>query len=108
MYDQPIELYKRLGDLLIVELEKDTALVQIAALEALRYELAQVMASTLEELYKKRAQYLYPRDKGLTELDRTTSLNGSLAQIESDYLFQQKLWEIVADRISLGVAILKQ
>lgn len=61
----------------------------------------------LRLLYEKRKQMLWPKDfeKGLTELDRTTRLDGDLAPMEADYQFMLKLDELIVARIELASAI---
>lgn len=77
-------------------------LEHIRGLEALRYELAEVTSTVLQELYEKRAQSLVPKDAQWTDLDRKTMLDGFVAEKERDYQFLTRLEVIVSDRIDLA------
>lgn len=69
-------------------------------LEKLRYELAETTVDWLRKLHEARAQMLRPKDKDMTELDRKTLLDSSVAVIERDYEFLLRLEGIVRDRIT--------
>lgn len=75
--------------------------MHIIELDAIRFELAEQKANTLRLLYEKRKQFLWPKDaeKNLTELDRTTRLNGDIASIERDYHFLGLIWDMVEQRL---------
>lgn len=79
----------------------------IVALDGLRHGLAKQTALHLAQLYQLRAQYLWPKDKDVTELDRKTRLDNHVAPIEADYKFMLKLDELIKDRIELIKLLLK-
>lgn len=80
----------------------------VIGLEALRYELAEACVDAMQLLYEKRRQMLWPKDaeKGLTELDRTTRLNGDVAILERNYQFLLRVEALVEQRLSLGITLL--
>lgn len=80
----------------------------IIGLEALRFDLAKEVADSMQLLYEKRKQMLWPKDaeKGLTELDRTTRLNGDVAILERDYQFLLRLESLVEARLNIGMSLL--
>lgn len=73
------------------------------ALLAVAKELAFAIADQTKFLYEKRKQMLWPKDmeKGLTELDRTTRLNGDLAIPERDLILLEKLEALVLLKLEL-------
>lgn len=82
---------------------------QLISLDKLRFDLANEVTDAMQLLYEKRKQMLWPKDaeKGLTELDRSTRLNGDVAILERDYQFLLRLETLVADRLKLGLDLLK-
>lgn len=80
----------------------------IIELDALRFDLAQERVDKLQLLYQKRKQMLWPKDTidKLTELDRTTRLNGDMAPLERDYQFLIRIEELVDARLSLAMEFL--
>lgn len=70
-----------------------------ASLHASRYR-----CDLQRDLALKKAQYLYPQEKGKTELDRRVMLDASVADLERDYEFALRLEKIVD--IKLGLAYL--
>lgn len=81
----------------------------IRVLDVIRVELAHAIADHQKLLYEKRKQYLWPKDaeKGLTELDRTTRLNGDLAALEADWTLLNALNEILEQKITLALVLIK-
>lgn len=73
------------------------------SLEGIAMILAFAIADQTKLIYEKRKQMLWPKDmeKGLTELDRTTRLNGDLAFIERDLILLNKLEALVIMRLEL-------
>lgn len=80
----------------------------VIGLDALRFQLAQVTTDSLQTLYQKRKQMLWPKDaeKSLTELDRTTRLNGDVAVLERDYQFLLRIEALVESRLNLALMLL--
>jgi hypothetical protein len=80
----------------------------IIELEAHRFDLAQATVDALKLLYEKRKQMLWPKDaeKNLTELDRTTRLNGDVAILERDYQFLLRIESLVEARLGLAMMLL--
>lgn len=99
-----MEIVTKVGELLRQPLSKEN----LIALDAIRYDLANERVKAMELLYVKRKQMLWPKDaeKGLTELDRTTRLNGDIAPLERDYQFLTRLETLVDSRIELALALL--
>jgi hypothetical protein len=106
-----MEIISRVGELLRQPLpttEKDLR-AHLVQLEALRFDLAQATTDAMQTLYEKRKQMLWPRDaeKGLTELDRTTRLNGDIAPLERDYQFLLRIESLIDGRLKLAMRFLK-
>ena len=106
MYDNSrvMDIISRVGALLRVPIVVGGQ--DLPALDALRFELLEVRVDWGQMLAEKKSQYLHPKDKNLTELDRKISLNASLANIERDYEFLVGLEKLVEQRIELGKALL--
>jgi hypothetical protein len=104
MYNPPTPIIKRVGIYMSVAMPMGREKIRdhLQGLEATRYELAKVRCDWLQMLHEKKNQMLHPKDKDLTELDRKTMVNASVAVIERDYEFLCKLEELVKDRIELG------
>lgn len=103
------EIIKKVGEYLrkpIPTTQKDLKL-HVIGLDALRYDLAEACYDSMQTLYQKRKQMLWPKDveKGLTELDRNTRLNGDVAVLERDYHFLLKLQDLVESRIELALSL---
>ena len=78
--------------------------IHLIALDALRYHLAVAACDSLQLLYQKRKQLLYPKDVPhlkLTELDRQTNLNADTAPLERDYQLLTRLEALLQARIEL-------
>lgn len=108
MYESP-KIINSIGKLLRKPLPRaaedlDTYMIE---LDAARPELAEAVVDCMRLLHEKRKQLLWPKDaeKGLTELDRQTRLDGDIAPIERDYQFLLKLERLVEHRINLAVII---
>jgi len=80
--------------------DRDIALIE---LDAFRFPVAEARCKQLKLLHEKRKQMLFPKDfgKGLTELDRTTSLNSDVAVIEQDLKLLEAIEGIVEGRLGL-------
>jgi hypothetical protein len=103
-------IISEVGELLRVPLPRaqEDLEAHVIGLEALRYDLAEATSNSLQMLYQKRKQMLWPKDaeKNLTELDRTTRLNGDVAILERDYQFLSRLEALVDSRLSLALLFL--
>ena len=84
----------------------EDAEVHIMELDALRYDVAEATADTLRLLYEKRKHVLWPKDKDVTELDRSVRLNADIAPIERDFALLQKIEVLIKDRIELCIFFL--
>lgn len=84
---------------------KTAGIEHITGLEKLRFELLEVTVDWQKLLAEKKNQYLHPKDANLTELDRTTMLNASLANIQRDVSFLVELNTLIAQRIELAQTI---
>lgn len=82
----------------------------VIGLEAYRFALAEATVDAMRLLYEKRKQMLWPKDaeKNLTELDRTTRLNGDVAMLERNYAFLTRLEALVDARLNLSMLLLSQ
>jgi hypothetical protein len=80
----------------------------VIELEACRFDLAEATVNSLQLLYQKRKQMLWPKDaeKNLTELDRTTRLNGDVAILERDYAFLLRIEALIEGRLNLALVFL--
>lgn len=103
------DIVNTVGELLRQEIPRKDVRGYIERLEAVRYDLAEATARAMELVYVKRKQMLWPKDaeKGLTELDRTTRLNGDVAMLERDYAFLKRLETLVDDRLNLALTLLE-
>ena len=70
-------------------------------LEKLRPGLLALRMSLYAKLCKAREQYRHPKDKDLTDFDRKTMLEASVADIQAHYEAAKGLEELVAERIDL-------
>lgn len=111
--DRPIKepgIIARVGEFLRNPLPRarEDLEAHIIGLEGLRYDLAHDCVESMQVLYQKRRQMLWPKDaeKGLTELDRTTRLNGDVAILERDYQFLLRLEKLVEDRLTLAMKLI--
>lgn len=102
-----IAIIASIGNYLREELPRDQAKLRdhLAGLEAQRMELLEVTVDWKMLLAEKKSQYLHPKDANLTELDRTTMLNASIANIQRDVSFLEVLVDLVTQRIQLGKTI---
>ena len=96
-YVTPSEIISKVGQYLQETLTVDN----VKELEKLRFELAEKKNEWLQKLHERENQMLHPKDKELTELDRKTMLNASVAVIRRDYEFLKDLDRIVEQRIEL-------
>lgn len=103
-----LDIVSRVGALLRepIRLPDKQRELQLIAIEALSFELLEVRVDWQMLLAEKKSQYLHPKDKDLTEMDRKISLNASLANIERDCSFLTGLEKLVEQRIQLGKALL--
>jgi hypothetical protein len=91
-YEAPIELYKRVSNTLSAPVD-DT-------IHTLRFEVLEKRVAVQEELYRRRYQYMLPKDKGVTELDRQIHLDNTTAHIQKDYEFLIALEKLLADKVA--------
>lgn len=105
----PLELYGRVGAILRESLPVDLNQLKthLRALELLRMDVLEHRVDWGQKVAEKSAQMLYPKDKEKTELDRKTMLNASVADLQRDYEFLKGLETLVAERLQLGLALLK-
>lgn len=71
------------------------------ALQTLRLELTEARVEALKLLQEKRKQMLWPKDTGITELDRKVRLAADCSPFERNYELLLKLEEVVRDKIEL-------
>lgn len=107
-YHPPTEIISKIGAFLREPLPstKNDLKDALIGLEGLRMELLDARVNWQMMLAEKRAQYLMPKDKDWTELDRKTRLNAQLANIERDTEFLLGLEKLVTERIQLGKILL--
>jgi hypothetical protein len=86
--------------------DKDKLKEHLAELDALRYTLAETTVKWHRMLSDKRLQFLHPKDKELTELDRSTMLNANVSIIQRDYDFLVRLETLIDSRLELGKYLL--
>lgn len=103
-----MDIVKEIGEFLRKPLPLEDLESHIIGLDALRFELSESRVNSMKILYEKRKQMLWPKDtiEKLTELDRTTRLNGDVATLERDYQFLQRLETLVDERIKLALTLL--
>lgn len=108
MYQPPTEIMRRAGMYLRVTMPDAKAKLKehLRVIEAVRYELAETRADWGKMLAEKKSQYLHPKDKEFTEMDRKIMLNAQLADIERDYEFLCTIELLVKERIDLGKVLL--
>lgn len=100
----PNEVIGKVGALLQEDINEEN----ILQLEKLQFELAQARTQTMQYLYEKESQMLYPKGKEVTELDRKISLNASVSVIRRDYEMLQSLEKLVVQRIELFIQLQRQ
>jgi hypothetical protein len=107
-YESPIGIIKRVGVYLGVSMptDKKRLISELQGLEACRFDLAQKTAEWHCKVAEYRNRMLHPKDKDMTELDRTTMLDAHVAVVRKDYELLCKLEELVRDRIELGKTLL--
>ncbi len=107
-YQSPTEILRRLGLYLSVAMPTTgKRLVEhLQGLEACRFDLAKKTAEWHRHTAEYKNRMLHPKDKDMTELDRTTMLEAHVAVVRQDYELLCKLEEIVKDRIELGKILL--
>lgn len=103
-----MDIIKEVGEFLRKPIFSEDVEEHIIGLDALRFDLAQAKVDAMKLLYEKRKQMLWPKDtvEKLTELDRTTRLNGDVSTLERDYQFLQRLETLVDERIKLALELL--
>lgn len=91
-------------------LEQEPALTQLEALEPLRVPLLRLRTQLQQEVWQKREQYRMPnyppdhKDKSspkLTDFDRRTMLDASIAELQTKYELVRGLEDLVKERIQL-------
>ncbi len=87
---------KFLGD--EVPKEKAQLKLKICALEKLRLPLLEARIEAQTELLQRRNQYLHPKDKNLTELDRKTMLDSQTTAYLKEYELLNGLEYLLKDR----------
>lgn len=76
-------------------------------LEYLREPLMSLRVEAYKELCKKRNQYLHPKDKEMTDLDRKTKMEAAVADVQAEYELVRGLEELVRERVELIKILLK-
>lgn len=69
--------------------------------EKVRPRLLGLRVEYYTKLCKAREQYRHPKDKELTDFDRKTMLEASVAEIQADYELVRGLEELVGERVDL-------
>lgn len=107
-YQSPTEIIKRVGIYLSTAMptEKKHLISHLQGLEATRFELAKATAEWHQLVAEYKNRMLHPKDKDMTELDRTTMLDYHVAVVRKDHELLMKLEELVKDRIELGKLLL--
>lgn len=107
-YQSPTPIIKRVGIYLnnAMPLSRSKLIDHLQGLEATRKELAEAVVDWHLKVAKSKNQMLHPKDKDLTELDRTVMLEAHISVIRRDYEFLVKLEELVKDRIELAKVML--
>jgi len=107
-YQQPI-IIEKIGEILREPLPNSTAEIikQLNSLAPLRYELLMKTAEITVLLYDKRAQYLWPKEKDKTELDRKTFLDAQTGIIEADYILLKEVIDLAKERVQMLKTLLK-
>lgn len=104
-YEPPIQAIRDISEYLqqpIPDDNLDNGLEEhLRGLESTLYKLAEVKADWHKMLSEKKSQMLHPKDKDLTELDRTIMLNASVAVIQRDYDFLCRVEELADQRIDI-------
>lgn len=104
MYESPLDTVKMVAKYLGEPLPREKGLLQehLIGLEATRFELAKKVVEWKRLLHEKENQMLHPKDSNLTELDRKTMLNASVAVIKQDADLLEKLETLIEQRLQLG------
>lgn len=84
---------------------KQAGIEHLTGLEKLRFDLLEVTVDWQKLLAEKKSQYLHPKDPNFTELDRTTMLNATIANIQRDVSFLVELNTLITQRLELAKTI---
>lgn len=106
------EIIERLGKVLRLPVPRASEDLEehLVLLDSLRVDLATAACDHMRLLHEKRKQMLWPKDfdKKMTELDRTTRLNGDVAIIERDYRLLERIEGILEGRMALALSLLNR
>lgn len=73
----------------------------VADFDKVRPRLLSMRVELYKKLCKAREQYRHPKDKELTDFDRKTMLEASVAEIQADYETVRGLETLVGERVDL-------
>lgn len=104
-YVSPNSIIAKLGSILREPIPNDLT-EHIKNIESKLFELVEAKVETHRFLQEKRNQMLHPKDKDLTELDRTTMLNSSVAVIQRDYDFLCEVHSLALRRLDICTLLL--
>jgi hypothetical protein len=85
--------------------DKTELLSHVRALVAVCYGLDVNISNWMRLLAETKAKMLWPKDKELTELDRKTRLDASVAVIESDYELLIRIEALAKLRLELAIKL---
>lgn len=108
MYESPLKAIQGVAKYLQNPLPDDVNDLKehLIGLESAQYELAEALVDQQRLLHEKESQMLHPKDANLTELDRKTMLNASVAVIKRDLDFLAKLEKLSSERLIFGQKLL--
>jgi len=99
-----MEIVNKISPLLQQTISKEN----VIKLEALRFDLVELIVDKGQELAERRKQMLWPKgEEKMTELDRKIRLDADTAQIERDYQLLVKVEQVISERIQLARVFLR-
>lgn len=107
-YEPPYEIIHKIADYLGKPLPilKQDIIEHLRGLESHQQELAELSCKWQRMVREKENQMLHPKDANLTELDRKTMLNSSVAVLRQDHEYLKRLEELSKDRLEFGKLLL--
>ena len=108
-YNPPLEAIQGVAKYLQNPLPDDMGDLKehLIGLEAAQYKLAEARVDWQRLLHEKESRMLHPKDANLTELDRRTMLNASVAVIKRDLDFLLTLEKLSSERLIFGQKLLE-
>lgn len=103
-YVPNFELYKEAGELLQAPLGEDNKKL-LSRLDTFIFEVNCEIKKCYIVLANEKERHRLPKDKGYTDLDRTTMMASMVSNIEAEYNFLLNIREEAYKKIELAVTL---